>query len=477
MATMTEVERKYDVAADFTVPDLGRLPAVAAVDEPTEQRLDATYYDTADLRLATNHVTLRRRTGGHDAGWHVKRPAGDGDRTESHAPLTGTAAEVPAEVAATVRDLTGGEPLAPVAHVRTRRVERPLRAGDGTVLALLADDTVATEALGNPAVLQRWRELEVELVDGPRELLADVDEALRAAGARPAEAASKLARALGDRLPRDEDVLTAYLRAQREAILASEQGVRDGDPDAVHDMRVATRRTRSTLRTFRKLLDADRTEPLRAELKWLADLLGPVRDGDVMAERLTREVDELPPDLVLGPVGERIRERLDARSAPARAELVAALDSPRYQQLLTAVRPPERPTRRDLYRRVRKTVRRADGLLDQAEDDVGLHEARKAYKRARYAVETVRPLAGKPAKRLAKALTTLQDVLGSHQDSIVTGQLLRELSAEADRAGENAFTYGVLEERQHEAGQHSLEDLPEARRKATRKKVRRWLKT
>jgi len=142
-----------------------------------------------------------------------------------------------------------------------------------------------------------------------------------------------------------------------------------------------------------------------------------------------------------------------------------------------AVRPPHRPTKSALYRRVRRAVRRADGLLDQADDDVGLHEARKAYKRARYAVETVRPLAGKPAKRLATALTTLQDVLGSHQDSIVTGQLLRDLGVEADRAGESAFTYGVLEERQHEAGQHSLEELPEARRKATRRKVRRWLKS
>jgi len=88
MATTTEVERKYDVPVDFTVPDLGRLPAVAAVDEPTEHRLDATYYDTTDLRLAANHVTLRRRSGGNDAGWHIKRPTEDGERTEEHAPLT-----------------------------------------------------------------------------------------------------------------------------------------------------------------------------------------------------------------------------------------------------------------------------------------------------------------------------------------------------------------------------------------------------
>src|SRR4051794_14569369 len=86
MATMTEVERKYDVAADFTVPDLGQVPAVAAVDEPTEYRLDATYYDTADLRLATNHVTLRPRTGGHDAGLPRKPPAPGGAPPEARRP-------------------------------------------------------------------------------------------------------------------------------------------------------------------------------------------------------------------------------------------------------------------------------------------------------------------------------------------------------------------------------------------------------
>jgi CHAD domain-containing protein len=248
-------------------------------------------------------------------------------------------------------------------------------------------------------------------------------------------------------------------------------------------MRVATRRLRSTLRTFRPLLDADRTEPLRRELHWLADLLGAVRDGDVQAERLADEVGAVPPDLVLGPVAERVRERLGARTVRAREELVAALDSPRYRRLVEEVaRPPRRPSRKDLFRRARKTLRRADRRLadaDRAEPpdrDVPLHEARKAYKRARYAVETVAPFARKPAKRLTKALTRLQDVLGSHQDAIVTGKLVHDLGTAAERAGENTFTYGLLAERQHEAGERSLAKLPKARRKATRRKVRRWLK-
>jgi CHAD domain-containing protein len=519
MATTTEVERKYDVPVDFTLPDLSRLPVVAAVDPPREYRLDATYYDTPDLRLAAERVTLRRRAGGHDEGWHLKRPAHDGDRTETQVPLTEATAGVPSEIAAQVADLIGGEPLAPVAHIRTRRLERPLRAADGSVLALVADDVVGTEALGEPAVLRRWREVEVELVDGSRELLDSVDGVLREAGAQPGRMPSKLARALAHRVPGAPrpDPLSDYVRAQRDKIRSTEAGVRAGDPEAVHDMRVATRRLRSTLRTFRALLDAERTEPLRAELHWLAGLLGAVRDGDVLAERLTRAVAAEPPDNVIGPVAQRIRDRLGADTAPAREELIDALDGVRYRSLLDGLDQlvsagvPTRPTRRRLLRRARKALRRADRTLaaadaaepaadqsepaadaaepaaDQSEPagqaghaaegdrDVLLHEARKGYKRARYAAETVRPLAGKPARRLVKALTRLQDVLGAHQDAIVAGEVLRELGERADAQGENAFTYGMLRERQREAAQRSLSGLPKVRRRAGRRKVRRWL--
>ena len=497
MATTTEAERKYDVPGDFTLPDLARLPAVAEVGEPAEHRLDATYYDTPGLSLAAAHVTLRRRAGGHDDGWTVKRPAGGGDRTESRVPLTDPAGGVPDEVAAQVRDLAGDEPLGPVAHVRTRRLERPLRGPDGTVLALVADDVVATEALGDPALVKRWREVEVELVDGPRGLFDAVDEALRSAGARPSAVESKLARALGERVPAEPDVLSGYLAAQRDAIRDTEAGVRAGDAEAVHDMRVATRRLRSTLRTFRPLLDRDRTEPLRAELHWFAGLLGAVRDGDVMARRLTDAVAAEPDDLVVGPVAERIRDQLGSRTATARDRLVEALDGIRYRKIradldrlaageLRAAGTPA--TRRRLLTRARKAVRRADRRMAAADRAAGtdrdagadrdalLHTARRAYKRARYAAEAVQPLAGKPAGRLVKALRGLQDVLGGHQDAIVAGELVRQLGERAHERGENAFTYGVLSGRQREAGERSLDDLAKARKKAGRRKARRWLR-
>jgi CHAD domain-containing protein len=498
MATKTEVERKYEVPVDFAVPDLTGVRGVAVVDEPAEHRLDAIYYDTPGLRLTAHEVTLRQRNGGHDAGWHLKQPASNGSRAETQVPLDGHAGEVPPTLVEQIRALSRGEPLAPVARIRTRRLERPLRAADGTVLALVADDMVSSEALGEKALIQEWRELEVELVDGPRRLLDAVDEVLRAAGARPACAPSKLARALADRYPAKKpsggvdvegQALNAYLRQQRDAIVHNDAGVRRGDPDAVHAMRVATRRLRSTLHTFRPLLDADRSEPLRGELQWLGRALGEVRDGDVMAERLDRAVAAEPADLVVGPVAAQIHGRLTTRTAEARVRLAEALDGPRYADLLDVLdgvvgtEPSAAVTRKRLRRLTRKALRRADRRLDDAAQadsadanrDSHLHDARKAYKRARYAAEAIAPLAGKSARRLSKRLTTLQDLLGAHQDAIATGELLREYGMRAYLEGENAFTYGLLHARQHDADQRRLDRVDGARRRAGRPKVRRWL--
>jgi CHAD domain-containing protein len=257
--------------------------------------------------------------------------------------------------------------------------------------------------------------------------------------------------------------------------------VRAGDPDAVHDMRVATRRLRSTLRSYRKLLDRERTEPVRAELRWLGQQLGAVRDSDVLAHRLDTAVAAEPPELVVGPVAARIRQHMSARTAKAREDLLAALDSPRYAELLAGVDrvvavSGEAPSGRNrLVRRAGRALRRADEQLDGARTDVALHEARKAYKRARYAVELVEPLVGKPARRLTKRLKALQDILGTHQDAVVAGDLLRQYGMRAHLEGENAFTYGLLHARQYAARQESLRDLRKVRRSAQRGKVRRWL--
>ncbi|UWP85005.1 CYTH and CHAD domain-containing protein [Dactylosporangium fulvum] len=508
MAGKLEVERKYELPTDFALPALTGVGGVESVGEADELRLDAVYYDTPGLRLARGRVTLRRRSGGHDAGWHLKRPSG-GERSELQVPGSEDRAEPPGEITGQVRALTRGEDLQPVARIRTHRFERPLRDAGGSTVALVADDTVTTESLFGSRPVQRWRELEVELVDGAREALDELDAALRAAGARPSASPSKLAQALGDDYPAapagDGDggsagrrALADYLRAQRDAIVEHDPGVRDGDVEAVHKMRVGTRRLRSTLRSFASVLPADADlDRLHDEVKWLTGLLGAVRDRDVIGDHLAALVAGEPPELVLGPVADRIRERLAERRAAAREELIAGLDSDRYTRLLTDIDAlvgrvagaDGRIGRSRLRRLARKALRRADRRLamalrtpeppgdgapppGQPTRDERLHEARKAYKRARYAAELIEPFAGRPAGKLADRLTDLQDVLGAHQDSLVTGELLRDYAVRAHADGDNAFTYGLLHARQDEHGRQALSRLGKARRRARRAAVR-----
>jgi CHAD domain-containing protein len=276
--------------------------------------------------------------------------------------------------------------------------------------------------------------------------------------------------------------VVAYLRAQRDAVVKNEPGVRAGDEDAVHDMRVAIRRLRSTLRSFRGMWERERVDALRGELKWLADKLGPVRDGQVMAARLAGAVRDEPRPLVVGPVEARIQHHLGHDTSDAMERVRGALDGDRYARLLAEIDAmvTAAADRGDAWvrKRVRRAVRRADRMLDGAdtpddhEREARLHEARKAYKRARYAAE---PFDRKPARRLTKRLKTLQDVLGVHQDTVVTRAVLRDLGMRAFREGGNSFTYGLLHARQQIAGEAALADLPGATRRARRKRVRRWL--
>jgi CHAD domain-containing protein len=474
MEIATETERKYDVPEGFV------LPSLAGAADPATHDLDATYFDTPDLRLARNRRTLRRRTGGDDAGWHLKTPGNGISRTEHRLPLNGDAAEaVPDELQAEVRAIVRAGTLQPIARLRTHRVETPLRDKTGRTLALVAQDQVTAETDGRE---QRWQEVEVELVDGGPKVLKEVERELLAAGASRASGPSKLARALGDRLspgdgrkPRRINPVLAYAREQRDAIAAFDPSVRHGEPEAVHKMRVATRRLRSTLKTFKKSFDPELAARVEPELKWLAGQLGEVRDGQVLSKKLIDSVDREGDDFA--PVAERIRAHLEAKVTAGREALDGDLNGGRYLGLLDAVdelvADPDVEDD-DPLRRARKAVAKADRLLDEAMTDgfdAELHEARKAYKRARYAVEVFEPSTGKPAKLFVKALTDLQDVLGAHQDSVVAREILRELAGSAD----DAFPYGVLYARQEDVGRDTFGDLPVAVAAAGKTKLRSWL--
>jgi len=200
MTDHVEIEQKFDVDTGFERPDFGALPGVTAA-APVVYRLAATYFDTPGERLAANKITLRRRVGGTDEGWHLKLPAAGGNRQEVQEPLGDSADEVPARLASRVAEVTGGRPLAPIAQLDTERTVVTLTRHDGRTVAEVADDVVTARRLngapgagaGEPL---RWREVEVEIPEPEPELQRAAADLLQAAGARPSGEASKLGRLL-----------------------------------------------------------------------------------------------------------------------------------------------------------------------------------------------------------------------------------------------------------------------------------------
>ena len=205
--SVDEIESKYEAPAGAAfalaehLAQLAALPQVAGTSGPDEQRLDADYYDTGGLRLIRAGVTLRRRLGGDDAGWHLKLPAGPQTRREIRLP-PGDGDTVPGELAELAERYTKGEPLGPVARIATRRQRVILLGPSGESLAEVAADDVSAQTVGEPVTASHWHEVEVELTGGDRELLAAAGQVLRRAGLRPSGWASKLEHALGRRLTR-----------------------------------------------------------------------------------------------------------------------------------------------------------------------------------------------------------------------------------------------------------------------------------
>ena len=201
MSEHLEIEQKFDVDPGFERPSFAGLAGVTAA-EPVLHHLSATYFDTADGSLAASKITLRRRSGCTDEGWHLKLPASAGARREVHAPLGQAEREVPRELAARVAEVTGGQPLAPIATLDTERTVVTLHSGDGRVVAEVDDDLVTARRLpagdgaGGGGAALRWREVEVEVPVADPALQRAAADGLLAAGARPAGHGSKLARLL-----------------------------------------------------------------------------------------------------------------------------------------------------------------------------------------------------------------------------------------------------------------------------------------
>ena len=306
-------------------------------------------------------------------------------------------------------------------------------------------------------------------------------ELLRRSSARPSGSASNRSRALSEpRSRRGRTRITAgavvgsYIREQHRQILVGDLALRRGSDEVIHRTRVATRRLRSTLRIF-ELFDAQQARALDGELRWFAGLLGAVRDRQVLRDRLLALVDDLDPDLRLGPVRTRVDHELLREQRDAWDRLQQELGSPRYLAMLTDldqwVRNP--PTNRaadapasvlaPLAARAERKVARRLKAANASGDVADLHRARKAAKRARYAAEAAEPVLGrKRSHRHARKYRWLQDLLGEHQDSLMSAAILRRIGARAGSTDdENGFAFGILYEREQRAAR-------KVRRKARR---------
>jgi CHAD domain-containing protein len=281
------------------------------------------------------------------------------------------------------------------------------------------------------------------------------------------------------------DVLRASLVASVGRLVAHDLGVRTGDDaEDVHQMRVASRRLRSDLRTFRPVLDEEWMRHQRAELKWLGGVLGKVRDADVLVGRFRDQAQGLPEGdaAEVEPVlGRLVRQRASDVEV-----LRQALSGDRYLEIVgrLAGGPPESSLRPEAHRRAthelprlvarpwRKLRQAVKGLPDEPTSE-DLHEVRILTKRVRYASEAAAPVVGKPAKRLAKAAAGLQGVLGDHQDAIVAEDWLRR--AATDATGVQVLAIGELVAVQRAEAAACRRAWPEAWSKVDRKKRRSWL--
>lgn len=502
-----ETGHRYDVALDAALPPLDRVPRVARVTGPQTYDVEATFVDTSELSLTLADVTLRRRTGGPDEGWRLALPTASG-RFEVAAPLDEAGHEAPQSLRSAVQLFLRGGELEPLAVVRARTAVHELLDSRGLVLAEVRDEQITaqtTAVLGEQPAPRAWRTWEIRLVGGDLHVLSAVSGLMEDAGATPAPPGSTLRRAIGDHAvarPAHQEVgpdssahevVRAHLVRLVDELRTLDPLVRVDAPDAVHQMRVLARRLRSTLATYRPLLETDVTDPLRNELGWVAGVLGDARDAEVLRRRLLRQLDEEPPELVRGTIRTFVDRDLEERYREDHDRCVEALGSGRYLALverLTAASasPPWAPGTADAgqrllhdrlrhaYKRLRRRVDALPGAHDEQDHARRLHQVRKAAKRLRYSVEPLVPVAGKPATRLTKDMKRLQTVLGDHQDGAVTRVELRSLSDRATGAGVNAFALGLLDARQEAQAVRDRDRFTAAWARASRRKHRRWLR-
>ena len=457
----------------LTAGDHFRLPELPGTPLP-RRLLTSTYYDTAQYDLAHAGITLRHRVERGKQAWQLKLPLMK-DRQEIE--LVDRQPTPPS----TFRDLLflslGQRELVPVATLRVWRAGIRVRVSHTPVADVTLDHV---SVMKDGAVMQSFRELEIEQVNGKKSTLPDLEQQLRQAGAEDHDGRPKLFRALSlvasdpEPPPASDAPVLAHIQwtlaHHAQCLLAHDPGTRLGrEPESLHQMRVATRQLRAVLRTAKPLLVPEWADSLREELRWLGRLLGPARDLDVQLAYFREESASLDAR-DRRPLSSFIAH-LEAQRAKAQEILLNELKSERYLDLvrrlqqvqhdLTAVESivTLHDLAKDEFAKLRDAIRQAGPTPINAT----IHEVRIKTKRARYAAELAEPTVGKPVTRFINKARVVQNVLGMHQDAIQAEAHIREFlkHSTSTRA---AFVAGRMVERQRR------------RREKARRKMERLLR-
>jgi CHAD domain-containing protein len=406
--------------------------ATASTSNGSGRSFTATYVDTPDRRLTRAGIPLRRRVEKGQSIWEARI----GETTVS---APGGPAQPPAELRRVLAALLRDAEVVQVARVRRGKNDVVLLDGQRVLASYVGMDEALAVALGVPA---------------------------------EAEAPPKGAPAV--------EHLRAFLRRQLTEIERHDPAVRVGsDPEDLHQLRVAVRRSRAALREARTLLDDEQGRALRAELKWLGGQLGPARDLDVLVARLRSVVAELDgPDAV--PAG-KIVTQLEAERQAVQTELLATLDSPRYAELLATLEqlvdaPPVATSELSLEQVARREHRRLERqvkALGVAPSNDALHRVRIQAKRLRYAMELSSQLLGKDGRKVVSAAKKFQDVAGAHQDAVVAEEHIRSAVRRARGVG-SGVAAGRLIERERARRVEARAALPIAWKRLRRRAQTVW---
>ena len=493
---MREREVKLEVGSFAYSPASSILDDTVATALPRRE-IVSDYWDTDDYRLLRWGCTLRFRLG---EGWKVKLPKARRsvglERDEIRRP--GEPNSPPADALDLVQAFARGSPVKRVARLRTLREGLRFADSSGTLVAELDYDTV--EARQNGSVTASFGEIEVELgPEVPDSILETAVRRLQADGAGDIVKVPKLARALGSQLnggpfPAAVDsrkkatarsVIKASIAATVQRFVMNLPGLYlDEDIEAVHQVRVAARRLRSNLRTFQPLLDPGWRRMLRSELRAFATRLGPIRDADVLRERLRRDAALIPE--LDGNSLNMILADLERERGQARDGMIEALRDERTNRLLdllddAAHNPrtlPEAdgPARKLLPKLAAKPwrrLRRATIAAGRNPPDEVLHDIRLKAKQTRYAAEAVEPAVGRPAAAFAKAVSRVQETLGDHRDALSAADWLKSQSAAHD--SQVAFAAGQLAGLQLSAAATLRSEWRSAWKRASAPKLRKWM--